>query len=232
MKYKWIAFFVLTISPIVIFSCEERPTVVCIHGFFGSEWNMLYFRKHLLKDGWNVVNWGYPSRSATIKTHSEKLVLDLQQISQDHPGEPISFVAHSMGSLVLRAALNHHACPNEAQMGQIVLLAPPNQGSSYARMIAKLSLGRILLKEYAGLELSSKLDFDHLGEFPKTANVLVISGDSGWNPFLKGKNDGTLSLEETRLNSPHVSKEISTGHKTILISKKALFLAQEFLKEI
>lgn len=208
---------------------QKTHTVVCIHGFLGSDWNMAFFKKHLTRSGWDVISWDYPSRDATITQHAQAFVKQLQGIAQEDPGHPICFVAHSMGSLVLRAALNHPLCPMEAKIGRIVLLTPLNQGSSLAKQMHEFYLGKLLLKEHSGKELAIYRDFQDIGDFPETAKVLVIAGRLGWNPFLKEKNDGTLAVTETILNTPHEHVELLVGHAGVLLSKQALRLTKNFL---
>lgn len=209
---------------------SNRKIVVCIHGFLGSAWNLSFYKKHLVKDGWDVRGWNYSSRSATIEEHAEEFVKELNFIAHLYPKKPISFVAHSMGSLVLRSALNSPFCPQEAKTGKIVLLAPPNQGAMLAKQMADYSLGQFLLKDRSGKELSTCKDFNHLGSFPDTAKVLVIAGTLSWNPMLDGANDGAVKVVETFLTTPHVHEEIPIGHASILISKKAVKLTRQFLK--
>lgn len=213
-------------------SFDKKPhTVVCIHGFLGSDWNMGFFKKHLIRDGWEVVTWDYHSREATIEAHAQNFVKELNNIAKLHPGCPIYFVAHSMGSLILRTALNHPLCPVEAKTGRIVLLTPLNQSSCFAKELSTFYLGRLLLKDWSGKELSVNENFQYLGKFPESVKVLVIAGCFGWNPFLKEKNDGTLGVTETALTTPYEYVELVVGHAGVLVSKKALRLTKKFLKE-
>ena len=233
MKKLILAVLILLIQ----FNCHandyyKKPeTVVCIHGFLGSDWNMAFFKKHLIRDGWEVLTWDYPSRDATIEEHARDFVKELNRIAELQPNHPICFVAHSMGSLILRTALNSPLCPIEAKTGRIVLLTPLNQSSSFARQLSEFYLGKLLLKDCSGKELALNKDFKYLGKFPDTANVLVIAGRLGWNPFLKEKNDGTIAVGETTLSTPYEYEELMVGHAGILLSKKALRLTKKFLKE-
>ena len=103
----------------------ESQTVVLVHGFLRSKLNMSAVSHSLKKEGWQVVNWSYPSRKRRIEEHSDKLVLQLNKIAKQNPNQPISFVTHSMGGLIVRCALNHPDCPKEAKLGKAVLIAPP-----------------------------------------------------------------------------------------------------------
>lgn len=90
-------FIFLIINSISLISKEKNPSVVCVHGFLGGAWTMHYLGKNIKKEGFDVLNWDYPSTKLSIKSHSENLVKKLKIISEDKPSEPIHFVTHSMG---------------------------------------------------------------------------------------------------------------------------------------
>ncbi len=77
----------------------------------------------------------------------------------------------------------------------------------------------------------TKSNFDDFGNYPDSLEgVLVIAGTLGFNPFLEGKNDGTVALHETFLSIPHEHVVINRGHKTIVFSKKVYGLISRFLE--
>lgn len=207
--------------------------VVCIHGIMGGPWCMKFLEKNLKQDGWNVVNWGYPSTDDYIKNHGEILVKQLNILAMEKPNRPIHFVTHSMGSLVLLAALNHPDAPLEAKIGRMVLIAPPLQGSAWARWLGKFAIARRILKNYSGKELMTMHNYlEAFGDYPSSIEkTLVIAGSLGFNPILKEANDGTVAVKETFLLSPHELVIVKSGHKTIFYSKKVSKLTREFLRQ-
>lgn len=192
---------------------------------------MNFLERNLRQDHWNVINWGYPSRDDLIENHGAMLVKELEILAKKRPGKPIHFVAHSMGSLVLLAALNHPDVPTEAKIGRVVLIAPPLQGSKWARWASQYTVIRSILKKFAGKELSTKIDyFEVLGNYPGTLEkILVIAGSLGFNPILEGENDGTIAVSETLLKTPHEHVVVKSGHKTIVFSKEVSRLTRAFL---
>ena len=161
---QFIFFVFLTCN---LFPSEEKETIVMIHGILGAPWNMCFFKKHLSKNGRDVIYWKYPSRNKTIKNHGKDLAIQLNTIAQEKPDQKINFIAHSLGGLVLRSALNEPNCPNEAKIGKTVLLATPNQGTCWARYLNKYTLVKKYLKEFSAKELMTKSDFNYLGDFPE-----------------------------------------------------------------
>lgn len=127
-------------------------------------------------------------------------------------------------------ALNHPNCPKEAKIGKLILISPPLRGSKWARWLYQFSLIRWIAKEFSGKELMTQEDFSYLGEYPHSVEkILVIAGKLGFNPILKGKNDGTLLLEESTLSIPHERIVVNRGHKTIVFSKKVCGIILSFL---
>jgi len=209
---------------------QKIQSVMLIHGILGSPWNMKYYADLFSDEGVTVNNWGYASRDKRILEHAKDLVIELQRMAKTKPGHPINFVAHSMGGLVLRGAINHPKCPFEAKIGRTVLLAPPNQGASWGKFLHSFPFLRVFTREKADTELMTAENFEYLGQFPPTMDVLVIAGDWNFNPVIKGENDGTVAVKETFLSTPHLHSIVNTGHKTILINQEALQLTENFIK--
>ena len=208
---------------------QAQETVYFIHGFMRSASSMDKMADAFADQNCETHLWGYPSRKQTIEEHAQLLVTDLQHCAQQHPGQPIHFVTHSLGGIVLRAALNHPECPKEAQIGRAVLLAPPNQGSRFARHINRFGFVRKILGKKSGKQLLNTKNFDHLGSFPKTTKVLIVSGTSGWNPTIKEPNDGKVGISESKLSTPHTQITVNCGHAFIMRSDLVIAHAMHFI---
>jgi len=198
-----ILFLILAIQ---MFAIQVRgDTVVAVHGFL-TDWRSMRSIEHVFKNSnYPVLLWGYPSRKKFIEEHACDLVATLQEIARCCPGAPIHFVTHSIGALILRAALNIPCCPEEAKNGKAVLLAPPNQGSTLANRFKNIVPIKWIMGEKSGWQLShySAYDVAGLGEFPSSMNVLVIAGTLGNKFLFREPNDGYLRVEETALNTPY-----------------------------
>ena len=194
----------------------EGETVVCVHGFMRKGGNMSAMVRAFEKEGFNVVNWTYPSREKTIAGHAEDLVKVLQSL--DGSG-PVHFVTHSMGGLIVRAALNHPECPETAKQGKAVLLAPPNGGSAFGRSLHRFSFVRYMIGEYAGEELTTEPNFDYLGNFPDGMKVLVIAGEY----------DKKVACEETCLPTPHLHETVPSPHFWIAHHPGSVRKAKQFI---
>lgn len=206
----------------------ENTHLFTVHGIFGSPWNMYYLADSLEKEQMEITYWGYPSRDKTIQEHGADLAVALRDHAAQHPGQPIHFLTHSMGGLILRAAVNHPDCPPEALNGKAILLAPPNQGAAWGRFLEQFALAHFIGKDRAGKELMTEQDFEHLGQFPETMEIFVIAGNMSVNFLIEGENDGVVAVAETDLSTPHHHEVIWAGHKTILLSKTAATMIHDF----
>lgn len=211
------------------FSLSAQETVYCLHGFMRSPSCMKKMAKSFEQDGYDTACWGYPSKQKYIQEFAQDLVQDLKKTAEKHPGEPIHFVTHSLGGIIVRAAHNHPECPEEAKMGRAVLLVPPNQGSRFGQFLGKSKPLRKFLGDRAGKQLLFCDNFDFIGEFPKEKEVLVISGTFGWNPIPGEKNDGKVGVKESCLNTPHKHMTHFSGHSWIMYSDTVINCSKFFI---
>ena len=210
---------------------KAQEPIYFIHGFMRSASSMKKMEKAFQKQNYETHLWNYPSSSQTIEEHSQLLVTELQKYAQHHKGEPIHFVTHSLGGIILRATLNHPDCPEEAKIGRAVLLAPPNQGSSFARFLNRFKLMRKILGKKSGQQLLTTDTFDYLGQFPEKLDVLIISGSFGWNPIIKERNDGKVGISETALITPHRQITVLCGHSWIMYSNNVINHSLDFVSK-
>jgi pimeloyl-ACP methyl ester carboxylesterase len=75
----------------------------------------------------------YPNDQA-IADSAELLSRELRRVGQLHPDRKIALVTHSMGGLVSRAAIETPGL-DPGNVSQIIMIAPPSQGTSCAHII-------------------------------------------------------------------------------------------------
>jgi pimeloyl-ACP methyl ester carboxylesterase len=220
----------------IAFQClaleAQGDIVVCVHGFLATSRSMKTVKKALECCDFEVWPWDYPTRQKFIEEHASVLASYLQLIAQHCPNRPIHFVAYSIGALVLRAALNMPNCPAEAKIGRAVLLAPPNQGSRLARRFRNVPPIAFVMGNHSGWQLMHYRPCciaARFGEFPPSMSVLVIAGVGGNKIWHNGPNDGFITLEETRLNTPFYSLCFSITHGDLLTNPAVLCGMRNFL---
>ncbi len=228
--YKY--FFYLIV--LVLHTCVSADVVICVHGFLRTSRSFSRMQKELTKSGHTVYLFDYSSRSKTIEEHGKTLAAYVENTSQRHQEEPLHFVTHSMGALVLRAAMDTQPFQGRGFSGTSTLIAPPNRGSAFARKLRSFPPSRFILGTKSGKQLQclSESHLVQLGHYPEGYPVLVIAGSKGWNPFLKGPHDGKVLVEETKLNTPHTHEVVRARHPFIAGHSLVIEKTKAFIQSI
>jgi pimeloyl-ACP methyl ester carboxylesterase len=179
--------------------------VLVLHGMFASRTCADEFVAYLEEQGgYTAYCISYPSTRADIDFHAASLSRIVEHLEG---ADRIHFVAHSLGSLIVRRYLA--TATDEAtgrrpdpRIGRIVMLGPPNQGAKFADAFDGNGLFDLL---------AGKSAKQMAGDFPRVAGRLatprcefgIIAGGvgrpNGGNPLLAGDDDLVVTVEETRL---------------------------------
>ena len=198
-------------------------TIIFIHGLFMNGTDMSLLRYRFKKSGYDTYQFSYKSTKNTPFENAQKLseFINLIQCKK------INFVCHSLGGIVLR----HYLSLDSAQkLNNIVMLGTPNQTSIVAKTITKWSLGRKLL----GMSVENGLT----GILPPGGSKQKLGIIAGYfpvgsellTPIIKNPNDGTVSIEETRLDGSSDHVTLNCSHLGLLFSKKAFLQTKHFLE--
>ena len=109
---------------------ESKQLVILVHGFLSKRLLMKPLEWQIARLGFRTQRWGYPSYYGSLQDHASKLRPVLEKAGREH--ECIHVVAHSMGTIVFRLAMEYGPLDN---LGRVVLMAPPNQGIRVARLV-------------------------------------------------------------------------------------------------
>jgi triacylglycerol lipase len=173
--------------------------VVVIHGLAWVRDTLKPTAKHLQDEGYQVVRFKYDSRQTLDEPALAQEITHLLQTECPDPTRRIHFVAHSMGTVVTRSYLQQHSLPN---LGQVVLMAPPNQGTELADAIGK---SKLLQEIFGRGAIALGTDASSLPNrlAPPTYSPGVIMGDrsmfwpTSW--MLPGRDDGVIAVERGKL---------------------------------
>ena len=198
-------------------------TVIFIHGLFMNGTDMSLLRYRFKKSGYDTYQFSYKSTKNTPFENAQKLseFINLIQCKK------INFVCHSLGGIVLR----HYLSLDFAQkLNNIVMLGTPNQTSIVAKTITKWSLGKKLL----GMSVENGLT-GILPPWVSNQKLGIIAGyfpvgSELLTPIIKNPNDGTVSIEETRLDGSNDHITLNCSHLGLLFSKKAFLQTKHFLE--
>lgn len=205
-----------------------KDCVVLLHGMARTENSMAKMAKALINEGYNVVNYGYPSTSLTIAEIAMEHVPNA--IAQCGNPEKVNFVTHSLGGIVLRKYLSQKILYN---LGRVVMLGPPNKGSEVVDNLKNIP-GYKLINGPAGLELGTGDDSvpNKLG--PVTYPVGIIAGSSTFNPLLSqmlpNPDDGKVSVESTKVEGMAEHIVLPVTHTFMMKNNAVIEQVITFLK--
>ncbi|HKI70560.1 MAG TPA: alpha/beta fold hydrolase [Verrucomicrobiae bacterium] len=204
--------------------------VILLHGLCRTSRSMVRMEHALTEAGYQVRNVDYSSRTASIQQLADDAIGQAVGDCQRDGATKIDFVTHSLGGILVRSYLARHSVP---ELGRVVMLAPPNQGSE---VVDKLG-GWFLFKWIngpAGNELGTGTNSTPNKLGPATYPVGVIAGDRSINwinsLLIPGRDDGKVSVERTKLAGMSDYVVIHATHPFIMRNCEAIRQTIQFLR--
>ncbi len=212
-------------------------TVILLHGLARTPLSMKRLEWSLRADGYRVLNVAYPSTRLSIATLAEQTLAPvfpalLPLAHNPSPAPKVHLVTHSMGGILVRQFLHDHGVP--ANLGRIVMLAPPNQGSELTDKLRHLWLYR-RVNGPAGLELGTATSStpQQLGPPRPGVEVGIIAGHRSLNPFfsalIPGPDDGKVSVARTHLAGETAHLSLPTSHTWMMWRRSVIAEVRSFL---
>ena len=196
-----------------------------VHGLWMNGMDMGLLRKRISKAGYPTYRFAYPSMRRCPSDNAHRL----QTFAADLDAERVHYIAHSLGGLIIRHLF--HLYP-EQPPGNIITMGTPHQPSSAARQLMKTRAGRLLL----GKSISGGL----LGEAPPWRDqhhpLGVIAGSLRLGlgmvvPGIPRPSDGTVAVEETRLEGMEDHITLPVSHFGMLLSGRVAEQTLCFLRQ-
>ena len=210
---------------------SPREIVVLLHGLGRTRGSMRKLERRLAREGYGTRNIGYPSTRHDIETLTEQRIAPaLADLAAD-PHVTMHFVGHSLGGILIRKYIRDH---RPANLGRVVMLAPPNQGSEVVDKLGDWALFKFFLGP-AGRELGTGPDSVPQQLGPADYEVGVIIGNKTWDFWLSryhsGPSDGKVSVERARLSGMRDFLVVPMGHTFLMRRADIHYQILAFLKD-
>jgi hypothetical protein len=200
-----------------------------LHGLARGRGSMARLERFLRRRGYDTISRSYPSRRHSITYLAGELADWIAEHAHDRE---VSAVTHSMGGVIAR-----HLHDKRIRWGRIVMLAPPNRGSALAAGLAGNALYRWFYGP-AGVELADGSAWPAPpAPFAVIAGTrsLALGNPSSWTFGRRFPaeiaHDGTVAVEETRLDGMAAFAEVDATHTFIMNDLRVHDLVERFLAD-
>lgn len=198
-------------------------TIVLVPGLWMNAWGMNLLERRFRAAGYGVVDYSYPSISRSPRENAA----DLAGVVGGIDSPAVHFVCHSLGGLLARHLF--HDFPAQ-RPGRVVTLGTPHGPSRSAGRMHRFAPGRLLL----GRSVEEGL----LGNVPPWAarhELGSVAGSLGLGlgrifPGLPRPNDGTVTVEETRLEGMADHAVLPVSHFGMLLSPRVAGACLDFIR--
>ncbi|HVV67483.1 MAG TPA: alpha/beta fold hydrolase [Gammaproteobacteria bacterium] len=154
----------------------KNEIIILMHGLMRTHRSMRFLEKYLNKNGYETYNYNYPSTQFTIEEHGAHLNNYIANLLLTHPNKNLNFITHSLGGIIARKALSQLSQQNLDRCNSLIMLAPPNKGSLFAKLaLAIAPFLSLWIKPLA--ELSCNPDaYVHQVPVPDQIKIGTIAG--------------------------------------------------------
>lgn len=208
---------------------NDRPAVILLHGLGRDRDIMFPMENALIAEGFSTYNLSYPSKKHSIDYLSHYIA---DHINNRWIDQPLHFVTHSLGSIILRYIDAHQLIK---QLARVVMLGPPNHGTAIINYLRRFAI----LRHYwgpAALELASdETGIYHRLPEPIQFDCGIIAGNRTLDPWfswsiLEGMDDGKVTVDSTQLEGMRDHIIIPCSHVYLPKDKAVIAQTVYFLK--
>ena len=198
--------------------------ILLVHGMGRTRLSLVRHAGFLRREGHATEQVGYVAAIESFARIVTRTRRRLEAIGAR--GEPYAVIGHSLGGLILRAALDGIS---PAPL-RLIMLATPNQPPRLASRLRRFWPYHILCGESG--RLLAQPDF--LAHIPEPAvPYTIIAGSAGprgrRSPFGDAINDWVVTVEETKLRPDDQPVVVPVGHTFIMNDRRVDAVIKEVL---
>ncbi len=209
-----------SVSSMQIKPKHHREIIVLIHGLMRTSLSMWPLKNYLKRQGYEVYSYSYPSAKYSIQEHGIYLSRFIKNLLEKNPGVKVNFITHSLGGIITREALSNLSPKQLKNIGSLVMLAPPNQGSELAKLSTKMfPMFTSPIKPLAELS-SDQTSYVHHVPVPDIKIGIIA-----------GRYDAKVPPEFARLEGQDEPVIVNANHTFIMNHAKTRQLIMSFLKK-
>ena len=204
--------------------------VVLLHGLARTAASMEPMAETLAASGYGVCNIDYPSREYPVEVLAKAHVLPAVRTCQKRHGQPLHFVTHSLGGIIVRYL---HEVGELEKIGRVVMLGPPNAGSEVVDTIGDWALFKVI-NGPAGRQLGTGPQSLPYRLGPAEFELGVIAGSFSINPLLSlmipGDDDGKVSIDNARVQGMQDFRVLPVSHPLMMRDDRVIRETRHFLR--
>lgn len=197
--------------------------VVLLHGIFRAAEGWRPMARALAEAGYATAPVTYPSTRRGLELHADQ-VDEVLDACDDI--ETVSFVTHSMGGLVAREVLGRTGgWRDRMSVNRLVMIATPNKGAAIADILVNLKPFRELAGPAASQLTTEYVDLLATPSCPFGVIAGVRGDGKGYNPFLPGDDDMTVSAASALLEGAESTLVVPGAVHTFIMQTPAVVRA-------
>lgn len=208
----------------------KQECIILLHGLGRTKLAMHPVQKALAQEGYQVWNKSYPSTQEPIEQLASTTITEALSYCRSLDSKRIHFVSHSLGGILIRYYLQNN---KPGELGHIVMLSPPNQGSEIVDDLKDNKLFHYLLGP-AGQQLGTDQSSIPRQLKPIHAVIGIITGNTSFEPWfsskIPGPDDGKVSTESAKLAEMRDYLVVENSHTFIMSDAYVIEQIQHFLK--
>lgn len=208
-----------------------RQRVVILHGIGRTSASMYKVARAVRQAGYDDMNIGYDSTRDVLAKSIGSVYRRIRHFS-DSDREVTHFICYSLGCLVTRGIIEQH---RPANLGRVVMLGPPNQGSEMADYLKNHSVTNWLFGPVLPqLGTANRSNLDKLIGTEADYELGIIAGQDSIDPvasaILVDPNDGRVPVERTKLPGMKEHLVMHANHTTLITNDAVIAQALAFLQ--